>query len=142
MTIVKKVQPEYFQKIVEGVKKYELRLANFDINKGDTLILKEWDPVSKQCTGREISKIVTAILKTKDVEFWDKKEIDKYGFQIISFEWQQINISYHQFQQDLVLNRFCILKPNIRTNLVSNLDGIFLAPTGVDFDYRINRGYR
>jgi len=86
MNIEKKVWPEYFQKIVDGLKKYELRLADFDIKEGDILILKEWDPRSRKYTGREISKKVTYILKTNDVRFWDKKEIDRYGLQIISFE--------------------------------------------------------
>lgn len=86
MTIEKKVWPEYFQKIIDGVKKYELRLADFDVKEGDTLILKEWDPESRKYTGREISKKATYILKTNDVKFWDKEEIDRYGFQIISFE--------------------------------------------------------
>ena len=86
MRIEKKVWPEYFQKIVDGVKKYELRLADFDCQKGDELILKEWDPNTKSYTGREICKKVTYTLRTKDVKFWTEKEVDKYGYQIISFE--------------------------------------------------------
>lgn len=85
-TIEKKVWPEYFQKIVDGIKKYELRLADFDAKEGDVLVLKEWDPKTKEYTGREITKNVTYVLKTKEVTFWSQEEIDKYGFQIISFE--------------------------------------------------------
>lgn len=86
MTIEKKVWPEYFQKIVDGVKKYELRLADFEAKEGDTLILKEWDPKTKEYTGREITKKVTYIIKTNDITFWPKEEVEKYGYQIISFE--------------------------------------------------------
>jgi len=84
--IEKKVWPEYFQKIVDGVKKYELRLADFAVKEGDTLILKEWDPKTKEYTGREISKKVTYVLKTKGVTFWSQEDIDKYGLQILAFE--------------------------------------------------------
>ena len=84
--IEKKVWPEYFQKIVDGDKKYELRLADFDCRPGDILLLKEWDNKTQKYTGREMEKEVTYVLKTNDVNFWPKEEIDKYGFQIISFK--------------------------------------------------------
>jgi len=84
--IEKKVWPEYFQKILNGDKNFELRLADFDCNIGDTLSLKEWDPKTKKYSGRTIDKIITYVLKTKDMKFWPKEDIEKYGFQIISFK--------------------------------------------------------
>ncbi len=86
MKIEKKIWPKYFQMVLDGVKKYELRLADFKCKPGDELILKEWDPKEKQYTGREITKKVTMVFKIKDQEFWPKEEVEKYGFQIISFE--------------------------------------------------------
>ena len=38
--IIKKVLPDYFQDIVDGKKKYELRLNDFEIEPGDTLVLE------------------------------------------------------------------------------------------------------
>lgn len=86
MKIEKKVWPEYFQKVVDGVKKYELRLADWGCNPGDILILREWDPKSKEYTGRKIKKQVTHVLKTKEAKFWPDEEVQKFGFQIISFD--------------------------------------------------------
>lgn len=83
--IEKKVWPEYFQAIVDGKKTYELRLADFECNPGDELILKEWDPKTKEYSGREIKKTVTYVGKTKDYTFWSPEDIEKYGYQIISF---------------------------------------------------------
>ena len=40
--IEKKVWPEYFQQILYGKKTFEIRLNDFEINEGDTLLLKEW----------------------------------------------------------------------------------------------------
>ncbi len=85
-TIHKKVWPEYFEKIISGKKKLELRLADFEINKGDTLVLEEWDKNKKEYSGRKIEVIATYILKTKVQTFWPQEEVDKYGFQIIQFE--------------------------------------------------------
>ena len=86
MKIEKKVWPKYFQEITDGVKKFELRLDDFECHQGDELLLKEWDPETKEYTGREMTKKVTYLLKTKDLKFWSKEDVDRYGFQIISFE--------------------------------------------------------
>ncbi len=86
MRIEKKVWPEYFEKILEGVKKFELRLADFECKVGDILVLKEWNSKTKRYTGRSLEKEVTYIAKTKNMNFWPKEKIEKYGFQIISFK--------------------------------------------------------
>ncbi len=85
--IEKKVWPKYFEAILSGKKKYELRLNDFAVNEGDALLLKEWDPKTKQYTGREIQKMVTYVGKFKiDELFWSKKEVEERGVQIISLE--------------------------------------------------------
>jgi ribosomal protein S17 len=85
--IEKKAWPELFQKILNGEKTFDVRLADFNCKKGDILILREWDPKTKKYTGRKIEKKVAFILKTKDCEkFWAKKEVKKYGFQVIGFK--------------------------------------------------------
>lgn len=87
MKIEKKVWPDYFQLILDGKKHYELRLADWECNVGDILVLKEWDPSAKKYTGRVIEKEVTYVGKTKGAtKFWSKDDIDKYGFQVISFK--------------------------------------------------------
>ncbi len=85
-TIKKKVLPEYFELILSGEKKLELRLADFEINKGDTLILEEWNKDKGEYTGRRVEVVANYILKTKNVSFWTPEEIEKYGFQIIQFK--------------------------------------------------------
>lgn len=84
--IEKKVWPEYFQLILDGKKQFELRLADCACAPGDTLHLREWDPATKQYTGRALDKAVTRVLRTKEQRFWPQEDADKYGFQIISFD--------------------------------------------------------
>ncbi len=86
MKIEKKVIPVFFQKIFDGKKKFEVRLADFDCKPGDVLILKEWDPKKKAFTGRAVEKRINYVLKTKDLTFWKKEDIDRYGYQVISFD--------------------------------------------------------
>lgn len=86
MRIEKKIWPEYFEKILRGEKNFELRLADWKCEPGDILVLREWDPEKKDYTGRVLEKEVTYVLKTKDTKFFTPEEIEKYGWQIISFK--------------------------------------------------------
>lgn len=86
MRIEKKIWPEYFKKIVSGEKNFELRLADWACNVGDTLVLKEWDPDTKDYTGASIEKEVTCVIKTKDQKFFSDEDVNKYGFQVIGFK--------------------------------------------------------
>ena len=81
--IHKKVWREYFEQIISGKKKLELRLADFEVNEGYILVLEEWDKDKKEYTGRKAEVVATYILKTKDQTFWPVEEVEKYGFQII-----------------------------------------------------------
>ncbi|MEK7478023.1 MAG: DUF3850 domain-containing protein [Patescibacteria group bacterium] len=84
---MKKIWPEYFEAVVSGKKKYELRLDDFEVNEGNILVLEEWSPITKNYTGRKIEKKVTYVGKFKiDKLFWPEKEIKKKGIQIISLE--------------------------------------------------------
>ena len=84
--IKKKIWPEYFEAIASGKKKYELRLNDFEVNEGDTLILEEWSPATKEYTGRKIERRVTYVGKFKiDQLFWPEEQIKEKGIQIISF---------------------------------------------------------
>ncbi len=86
-TIKKKTWPEYFEQIVSGKKKYELRLNDFEVHEGDYLVLEEWDPETGDYTGRAVKKKVTGVNRFKlDNMFWPKEEIEKKGFQVISIE--------------------------------------------------------
>lgn len=86
MVIKKKIWRGFFDDVASGRKKFELRLADFDIAEGDTLALEEWDKDKQEYTGRKIETTVTYVLKTKDVKFWPKEEIDKHGLQILQIE--------------------------------------------------------
>ena len=84
--IEKKTWPEEFKEILEGNKTFDARLADWNCARGDTLVLKEWNPGTKKYTGREIKKMVTFVTKTKNFKFFSKKDVDEYGFQIIGFK--------------------------------------------------------
>ena len=86
MRIEKKAWPELFQKVLDGDKKFDLRLADFECKEGDLLILREWNPKTKSYTGRVIEKEVAFVLKTKDLKLFTEEDIEKFGFQIISFK--------------------------------------------------------
>lgn len=87
--IIKKILPEYFELIQSGKKKYEFRLADFEIQEGDTLILEEWDSENvktRKPTGRSIEKRATFVRKFNLNEFKQIEEIKEKGFYIIQIE--------------------------------------------------------
>ncbi len=84
--IEKKIWPSNFEKVLQGKITFDIRLADFECKPYDTIILKEWNPETQKYTGRTIEKQITYVLKTKDLKFWSKEEIDKHGLQIIGFK--------------------------------------------------------
>ena len=86
MKIEKKIWPEYFEKILSGEKNFELRLADWKCAPGDILVLKEWHPETKVYTGREITKEVSCVVKSKDLKSFSAEDIKKYGWQVIGFK--------------------------------------------------------
>lgn len=86
MTIKKKIWPQYFELVASGKKKFEFRLADFEVNEGDILVLEEWDPQKKEYTGKKLETTVTYVMKTKDQPFYTQEQADKYGFQVLQIE--------------------------------------------------------
>lgn len=84
--IKKKIDPDYFELVKSGRKRFELRLADFNIREGDTLILEEWDSEIKEYTGRTIEKKVDYILSFKLNDFGQEEEIKKEGLYVIQFK--------------------------------------------------------
>jgi ASC-1-like (ASCH) protein len=84
--IKKKIWPEYFELVVSGKKKFELRVADFDVKEGDTLSLEEWDPKTKEYTGRKIEKKVRYVLKFSLNDFGQEEAIRDKGLIVIQME--------------------------------------------------------
>jgi len=86
MEIEKKTWPKYFQEVLEGKKKFEVRLADFEVKEGDILILKEYDPAVKKYTGRVIEKKVSFVTKFNPLDAHSAEQIKKFGLFEIGLE--------------------------------------------------------
>jgi len=84
--IKKKTWPEIFELMKIDKKRFDVRVGDFDIKEGDTLILEEWNPKTKKYTGREIKKKIDYVLKFSLDQFGQKKLIEKNGLLVIQFE--------------------------------------------------------
>lgn len=84
--VKKKCWPELFQRILEGKKNSDLRLADFDIKEGDVLVLEEYNPETKEYTGRTIKKKVKNLNKFNPTKAYLLEDIEKFGFYIIEME--------------------------------------------------------
>jgi len=81
----KKIWPRWFKIMKAKKKNVELRLADFNIKKGDILILEEWNPKKKEYTGKMLRKKVKRVIKFNPLDFYTAKDIKKYGCYLIEF---------------------------------------------------------
>jgi ASC-1-like (ASCH) protein len=84
--IKKKIWKEYFDFVASGKKKFELRLNDFVANEGDIIILEEYDPETRQYTGRTMEKKVSYVLKFKLNDFGQEELIKEKGLQILQLD--------------------------------------------------------
>lgn len=83
--IKKKVQEKYFKAVMDGKKRFEVRLADFKCKPGDTIVLEEQKGNTKKLTGRKAECEILYKFNTKNIEkFYSKKDIKKHGFAILA----------------------------------------------------------
>ena len=86
VVIKKKLPIDYFELIASGKKRFELRVADFDVKEGDTLLLEEWNPATQTYTGRTIEKRVGYVLRFDLDTFGQRREIEEKGLLAIQLE--------------------------------------------------------
>lgn len=59
--IEKKILPTFFNAVITGRKKFEIRKDDDKVSVGDTVRLREWD--GSEYTGRSCSVLVTYVLR-------------------------------------------------------------------------------
>lgn len=57
-----KIWKEYFEEVFMGRKTFEVRKNDRNFQKGDILILKEWDNEKQEYTGRQMARGISYIL--------------------------------------------------------------------------------
>lgn len=57
-----KTWPQYFKRVMDGEKNFEVRLNDRDFQTGDLVSLNEYDPVNKKYTGNQLDVKITYIL--------------------------------------------------------------------------------
>ncbi len=86
MIVEKKAWPELFEKVLTGEKNADLRIADFQINAGDTLVFKEYNPKTKQYTGRKLEKSVSRVNKIDLLKLYSAEDLKKKGLLLIELE--------------------------------------------------------
>ncbi|MFA5131363.1 MAG: DUF3850 domain-containing protein [Patescibacteria group bacterium] len=86
-TIHKKIWLGFYDDLASGRKKYDLRLNDFAVAAGDTIILEEWDQNKKEYTGRTLEKKISYahIFNINDL-YWPKEELVEKGIVVMSLE--------------------------------------------------------
>lgn len=84
--IEKKIWAEAFDE--DKLLNVDFRLADFDLAEGDHIRFREWDPTTKEYTGREYVKIVKRATKSQSpTRYWTPEQLEKHGLYLL--EWTQ-----------------------------------------------------
>lgn len=84
--IKKKTWPLYFEKVLNGEKRFDMRVADFSVQPGDTLILEEWNPATNAHTGRSIMKKVGYVGTFTLDSFGQRNALEEHGLHVIQFD--------------------------------------------------------
>jgi len=84
-TIRKKIWPDMFDK--DQLLTLDFRCADFEVHPGDVIIFQEWDPQTKQYTGREYRKVVKQVVKCESpTRYWTPEQLEKHGMYLLEWE--------------------------------------------------------
>ena len=91
-----KTWPAYYNKVITGKKKFEIRELDRPFKIGDDLLLREWNPISKQYgeyTGRRVRARITNILYSNKTPFLPSflPNGNPYGILSIEFSYPPID---------------------------------------------------
>lgn len=64
-----KIWPKYFAAVIDGTKTFEYRLDDRDYQRGDSVLLKEFDPDSREYTGRSTVREIGFVFRDRDTGF-------------------------------------------------------------------------
>ena len=85
-TIKKRTWKHYFGLMFDGFKNVEVRLADFELEVGDTIIFEEYDHLKQEYTGRTITRRVNQLFKIHPEAFNPIADIEKYGQYVMELE--------------------------------------------------------
>jgi len=84
-TIDKKIWPDMFD--TDKNLALDFRLADFQLEKGDKIRFREWDPKTKQYTGREYIKTVRQVVNCESpTRYWKLEEMERHGMYLLEWE--------------------------------------------------------
>jgi hypothetical protein len=80
--IEKKLWPDYFD--IDRTAPMDSKLADFDLEPGDQIRFREWDPTTKKYTGREYTRTVGAVIRQESpTRYWTTEQLEKHGMYLI-----------------------------------------------------------
>ncbi len=84
--IEKKIWPEFFRAVKSGKHRAGLRLADFRLRRGDTLLLREWNPKTRRYTGRTVQRKVRWLTRLDIFRFYSPRGIKRRGLYLVEYQ--------------------------------------------------------
>jgi len=136
--IHKRTWTPFFEAILRGDKNGEVRLNDFDVQSGDTLVLDEWNP-NTGYTGRSIKRKVRAVFPVDFHQFHTDEEIREHGHLYIELENPRIaeaeKLALALDSPDgLLVNGMKRIIPELSKMLLKALHGVNVCETCIHFE--------
>ena len=71
---------------MNGEKKAEFRIADFALQAGDILVLREFDPKAKKFSGRKLERKCVRATKFNPLDYYKAEDLKRHGCYLIELE--------------------------------------------------------
>jgi len=85
MVIARKSWPRFFERIKDGTKTIDVRIADLPMRKQFPMVLEEWDPKRNEYTGRRLRVTAKVIALADILSFYTLRELMTHQLVVLEY---------------------------------------------------------
>lgn len=85
MAIARKSWPKFFERIRNGSKTIDVRIADVPLKKSFPMVLEEWDPKTHEYTGRKLHVTAKVLALADILSFYTLRELMTHQLVVLEY---------------------------------------------------------
>ena len=85
MAIARKSWPKFFERIKNGKKRIEVRIADTPLTRSFDMVLEEWDPKKHEYTGRKLNVRAKPLAVCDVLSFYTLRELMTHPLVVLEY---------------------------------------------------------